>query len=41
MKRFKRMKEEIGNFIFGVILGNFIFGVMCGMILHWLFSDKT
>lgn len=41
MKRFKRMKEDVGNFIFGVMLGNFIFGVMCGMILHWLFSDKT
>lgn len=35
------MKEDVGNFIFGVMLGNFIFGVMCGMILHWLFSDKT
>lgn len=35
------MKEEVGNFIFGVMLGNFIFGVMCGMILHWLFSNKT
>lgn len=40
MKRFKRIKEGMWNFIFGVMLGTFVFGIMCGMILHWLFSDK-